>query len=319
MPCFNAAPFIGSAIKSVLCQTWQDFELIVVDDGSTDGSIDAISNIKDQRILILQSPKKGAAAARNLGFAASKGSFILYLDSDDVINRVHLEAMASQLIGCDTCVALSRWDRFRVSPEEAKFPDRPTETNLRGADWLKLSWSDTRPMMQCGMILIPRSLIETFGGWDERLTLIDDFEFFARILAQVEEVRFAPEARLYYRSAISGSLSQQKSRKAIESQLLSLQLGTGHLLAVRDDDDTRRVCAGLFQDFYYSHYPYDRDLRQLARNRVIELGGSSIEPDGPPGFHKLRRWIGWRLARRVQFFAEANGLNASGRKTMKAK
>lgn len=313
MPCFNAAPFVRAAIESVLAQTWTDFELIVTDDGSTDGTFDAVSAVSDTRLRIMRAHGKGAAAARNQAFAVSTGDLILFLDADDLIGPRHLEALEARIDRRKCFISQSRWDRFRDDPAEARFPDRSTEADLSGADWLIRSWADARPMMQCGMMLIPRILIEAHGGWDERLSLIDDFEFFARILSRCDGVRFAPEARLYYRSGLVGSLSGRKSRRAVESHLLSLMLGTGHLLAVHDSVEARRVCAGLLQDFDHSHYPDHPDLRAKARARVTELGGSSIEPDGPPGFHAMRRFVGWRLARRFQRYAEAYGWNAAGR------
>jgi hypothetical protein len=163
------------------------------------------------------------------------------------------------------------------------------------------------------MFLIPRLLIEKHGGWDERLSLIDDFEFFARILSRSSGLRFAPNASLFYRSGLPGSLSGRKSRGAVESAHLSLLLGTQHLLDAEDSPRTRKTCANLLRDFEYTYYPHHSDLRASMRARVEQLGGWDLEPDGPPGFHKLRRFVGWKLARRVQRLAEQCGWNGVAR------
>lgn len=154
--------------------------------------------------------------------------------------------------------------------------------------------------MQCALWLIPRRILDRTGGWDERLSLINDFEFFARVLLAAEEILHSPGARLYYRSGIGGSLSGQISRQALESEFLSLMLGTSHLLAIEDSRRARLACANLLQDYYYRRFPGCPDLRRRARVRVAELGGADIQPDGPPRFQKLRKFVGWKLARRAQ-------------------
>lgn len=300
IPCFNAKAFVLDTVRSALAQTDPGVEVILVDDGSTDDTLDVLSSEQDERLTIICDKNQGAAAARNRAFAASKGEFVLYLDADDLISSNHVALLKRAAMAHPGTVALSEWDRFQASPNEAVFPRRETYVNATGPDYLVQQWTSGAPMTQCGSALIPRKLIEQHGGWDERLSLIDDFEFFARILARSAGVCFAPQARLYYRSGITGSLSGRKSRKAVESALLSISLGTGHLLAVENSVRSRRACANIFQSFEYEHYPLHADLRARARMRVGELGGAELEPVGPPNFHRLRKLVGWRCARRVQ-------------------
>jgi glycosyltransferase involved in cell wall biosynthesis len=313
MACYNAERFVGAALDSVRGQTFSDYEIIVVDDGSADGSASILKRFAGKKTRILRQPNHGAAVARNVAFQHSVGEFVLFLDSDDIISPKHVEALLCRATESPGCVALSRWDRFRADPAEAIFPARPTERDLPGPDWLELDWRNAQPMTQSGMVLLPRGLFEKHGGWDERLTLNDDFEFFARMISRCNGVLFAPEARLYYRSAVAGSLSGWKSRTAVESGYLSLDLGTSHLLAARNTASTRRVCANILQNFDYTHYPKHGDLRAKARARVAALGGSDLAPDGPPGFQRLRPWIGWRPARLAQFAVEKLRLNRAAR------
>jgi hypothetical protein len=166
-------------------------------------------------------------------------------------------------------------------------------------------------MMQCALWLIPRPVLETSGLWDERLSLINDFEFFARVLVHTDGVRFTPGARLYYRSGLDDSLSGQTSRDHVESAFHSLMNGTQHLLDREDNPRTRRAAANMLQDFIYTFYPDHPDLRSRVAERVAELGGSDLPPDGPPGFQALRRVTGWRIARRVERFAQRHNLTRS--------
>ena len=307
IPCHNAAEHVGATLACALDQTWGDLEIILVEDGSTDNSANVLGAINDPRLKMLYGEKKGAAAARNRAFAASSGEFVLYLDADDLIEREHVARLHAAIATVPMNVALGEWDRFQQHPSQAEFPPRATYVDASGPEWLSIDWMAARPMTQCGMALIPRGLVEMHGGWDERLTLVDDFEFFARIISRSAGVRHAAGARLYYRSNLPGSLSGRKSRKAVESAFLSLMLGTQHLIEAENNPKTRRACANVLQDFDYTHYPNHADLRTKARARAAELGGAILNPDGPPGFHRLRRLVGWRAARRLQRFVEARG------------
>jgi len=87
MPVYNRAEFIGEAIQSILSQTYKNFELIIIDDASTDNTLKVISEFTDDddRILLLKNKKnEGVAATRNRGIEIAKGEFIAFMDSDDI-------------------------------------------------------------------------------------------------------------------------------------------------------------------------------------------------------------------------------------------
>ena len=307
IPCFNAERFVGAALESVLAQTYAPIEVIVADDGSTDGSAEVVAGFADRGVVLIKHKCGSAAAARNRALANAHGDFALFLDADDLIAPNHIAALAERLDPAIQAVAMGQWDRFTINPAEARFPDRPGYLDANGIDWLCQDWRDGQPMTQCGTFLIPRSLIDAVGGWDERLGLIDDFEFFARVLCAAEELRFAPGARLYYRS-VPGSLSAQASLQAAESSFMSQMLGTAHLLATEDSPRTRKACATIMQNFEYEFYPYFPDLRRRIRQRIAELGGGNLAISGTPAFLRLRRWIGWRGARWAQIIVQKLGL-----------
>ena len=97
LPVFNSEEFIGKAIESVLAQTFEDFELIIVNDGSTDSSKDIIDSFIDDRIRIISQSNQGPGAARNNALRIAEGEYIMYLDSDDWFCPDALEVAYSEI------------------------------------------------------------------------------------------------------------------------------------------------------------------------------------------------------------------------------
>ncbi|MDH5537022.1 MAG: glycosyltransferase [Betaproteobacteria bacterium] len=101
MPVYNVKPFVGAAVASVLDQTYRDFELIVVDDGSTDGSLSVVlsivRNFRDPRVRLTSQPNRGLAGARNTGIRGARGRYVAFLDSDDLWEPEKLAAHVRHL------------------------------------------------------------------------------------------------------------------------------------------------------------------------------------------------------------------------------
>ncbi len=155
-------------------------------------------------------------------------------------------------------------------------------------------------MMQCAIWLIPRNILEKSGLWDERLSLINDYEFFIRVLLHAKAVRYTRGAKLYYRSGVSNSLSRTKSRKALESAFLSVSLGTRWLLQAENSERTRRVSADVFQVWAYNFFPSCLDLCLKAEEAVKTLGGSKVRISGGRVLKLLTGICGWKTAKFIQ-------------------
>ena len=301
IPCHNAASYVGVALDSALAQTWPEIEIIVVDDASTDGSSEVLQEYAGRGVRVIAEKCGSASKARNRAFKEAKGDYIKFFDADDLLSPDHVRLQMERLKGRKDAIASSEWGRFRHD-DLSDFTSNPQSVwkDMEGTDWLVEAWHDAQSMTQPGMFLIPRAILERAGAWDEELSLIDDFEFFGRMFCHASEVLFTPGAVMHYRSGLATSLSGQTSRKAVESALKALERGTSHLLARRQDESAKRSCANLFQDFIHIYYPNHKDLCRAAKLKVRELGGSKLPPNGPPRFHMLRKWIGWKAARRVQ-------------------
>lgn len=313
MPAYNVENYVAEAIESALAQTWSPLEIIIVNDGSTDETAGLLDHYDDHvHVTVIHQENQGAAMARNRAYEESSGALVKFFDGDDLLSPEFVERQVERLEGSTKHVASAEWARFYDDPSEATFESEAVWQDLNPVDWLVTAWDDARPMMQPALWLIPRPLLERAGLWDEELSLIDDFEFGARLLTQSKGVRFTPGARLYYRSGLDDNLSGRDSREHVESAFRSLTEGTQHLLDCEDSPRTRRAAANMLRDFIYGYYPDHPDLRARMRARIEELGGSDLEPKGPPGFELLRPIVGWRLARRVQRFAERNELTRAG-------
>ena len=301
MPCHNGEKYVAESIDSVLAQTWPHLEVVIVDDASTDQSLRVAERYLSKGVCVISEDFGSAAKARNRAMQEAQGDYIKFLDCDDLLNPEAIEAQIHSLQGSTRSISFSAWGRFYGDdPRSFRLNACSEWRSMKSFDWLVEAWRDAQPMTQPGMYLIPRELLQRSGGWDENLSLIDDFEFFARVLCHAEDVRFTPGARLYYRSGIAGSLSSRKTRSAAESAFHSIMKGTGHLLARRSDSEARLSCANVMQNFLYTFYPEHPDLRIVMSAQIAELGGSDLPPPGGPWFQRARRLIGWKAARRLQ-------------------
>ncbi len=178
MPVYNHAAYVGEAIESVLAQTWTDWELHVVDDGSTDGSGRIVADwaAKDRRIHAVTQANAGPAAARNNGARRTRGPWLAYLDSDDIYYPDALAHYADFIARCPEATFIYGY-RHRLTANGAKvelpgeFQDHITGTNeLFGRMYLS---------HLC--VCYRRELLATAGGYDERLRSVEDYDLYLRM------------------------------------------------------------------------------------------------------------------------------------------
>lgn len=300
IPCYNAGPWLRDAIASIRAQTWRSYEIILVDDGSSDGSGALADTLEATDMAVLHQENLGQCAALNAGLRHAQGDYYQYLDADDFLAPDKIAIQLKRLGELPPkWIASCEWARFDDDPSEAVFAPEAVWRDLPPVQWLTTSWSGGG-MMHGAAWLCPREVIAAAGPWDESLTLINDLEYFTRLLLASDGVAFCPGARTYYRSNVAGSLSRRTSRSAWESAFRATELSSSALIARENSESVRSACAINLQRLVHSAYPDAVDLVSRAEKRIADLGGSALKPGGGPVFQKLTQILGWKAARRAQ-------------------
>ena len=303
MPAYNAQKYIIEAISSVVNQSYKNWELIIVNDGSIDGTVKELKKVTDSRIRIYHQQNKGQCNAVNKAFSYSKGQLIKFLDADDVLSEEFIERQVAILNGDLNKIASSEWGRF-YNNDLSTFKLNPESVwrNMKPIDWLIESLSSRHNMMQCGLWLIPRAILKNSGLWNEKLSLINDFDFIIRVVLSAEQILFTENATLYYRSGLDNSLSKQTSDEAMKSAWLSLNKGIETMLSYENSSRVKNAAADTMKLWMFNFYPFHYDLYIRAKTKVLILGGSNFKFPAGGKTKVLVKLIGWKLAKIIKYY-----------------
>lgn len=179
IPLYNKQDCILKTIDSVLTQSYEDVEVIVVDDGSVDDSGAIVKSIGDSRVKYYYKPNGGVSSARNYGIAKSNGDWFMFLDADDEIMPEALsvfEQLMESYPKCDFFVGQTKWQQKGTEIKKHKGTRKTFYTHSPFFTiWRDICCPGTRNM------LIHRSLIQRFGEYDERMSFFEDWEFSLRM------------------------------------------------------------------------------------------------------------------------------------------
>ncbi len=200
LPTYNRAYVLWRAILSVLAQTEERWELIVVDDGSTDATPLLLEEFRDPRIRVLTTENRGPSAARNLGARHTNAPYLAYLDSDNIWHREFLSTMREAIESHPNKVLwycgqhTEMWRRSQDGSWTLESDEDEPRAQYSVADVLELKGADTN------CIVHARSVLAEIGGWDEDCFWLEDWDFFARtILRFPEGVHWIPKILVEYR------------------------------------------------------------------------------------------------------------------------
>ena len=216
IPTYNRAALVCDAIDSVLAQTYQNVEIIVVDDGSTDDTLEVLRRYSD-RIQMISQPNAGPAAARNRGLLAAKGELIAFLDSDDLwlpdklALQVNLLSRVGEEVPCCLCNIKMLWKERELTSFEVAWLKPPISQGVwHNPDEILAS----RFVLFNQGVLIRRRVLREIGGFDERFRMLEDYDLALRLSLQGDWA-FVREPLVIWREGATNSLS----REAAENDL----------------------------------------------------------------------------------------------------
>jgi len=251
IPTFNRAAIVVRAIRSVLGQTCQDWELIVVDDGSTDGTEQAVKGLSDNRIKYIRHDRNRlAGAARNTGIRYAQGEYVAFLDSDDEWPPEKLQKELEVFRNSDPAVGLVYTGKM-ILDETGRVLEIRMATK---SGWVFDALLDSNFIGSSSLVTVKKQALERVGGFDETLVSHQDWDLCLRV-ARVSRIAFVPNClvkRHLGSDQISGSLQRicegrkrilQKYRSEMKPRTLALHLSRAALLLFNYDPRRARALA----------------------------------------------------------------------------
>ena len=211
IPNFNRAGLIGTTIENLLAQSQAPHEIIVVDDGSTDESLDVIRSF-GSKVTLIQQSNAGPGAARNAGLKAATGRYIQFQDSDDLFSLNKLQEQARVLDETGADLVLAPWAHVMIGENEVTFEScvlqqaAPPDSILM-VSWLMRGWATIFQSL-----MFRRSFLEGVGAYRTDLRYGEDMEYLFRILAKTPRIAFSENTLTLYRVDAPNKLSHDAGR-----------------------------------------------------------------------------------------------------------
>jgi glycosyltransferase involved in cell wall biosynthesis len=303
IPAFNAEPWIGETLQSVLDQTYEDLEILVIDDGSTDRTANVACAVLSRGRFpyrIIKQANGGLSSARNSGWAAARGTWIQFLDADDLL---HPRKIALQIKECaehgSVDVVYSDWQKIVWSDETWK-PEDSIRTPHIGKNVLADLLKDEN-WQQVGSQMYNIRVLRAVGGYDKCAEPVEDMELCLRIAMEngifVKAQTIGPV--FWYRDR-PGSLSKLSSvRRHVETCIKNAKFVEQYGRAVQDNrSETVDAIVGVY--FGGARYFADRDWERFEQIvQDIEAFRPEFVPGAPNGLKILSRIVGYRRAERL--------------------
>lgn len=256
VPVFNGEQFIEETVRHVLAQTYPAVELVVVDDGSADRTLEIVESVAPSARLIRQA-NQGVSAARNRGLQTATGKWVIFLDQDDLWHPMQLEKQARWMSAHPDCAAVvCPYHHWR--PVQGQYPDPAglwREEQDAGTDPDFTGWVYHQFLWDCWAqtsgTLLRRSALQAVGGYDETLAYSEDWDLWLRLSLQFPFATLRWPSVLYRHHEVQGSRTVRA--QDFRTELLE-RYAAQHGLASRDG---RRMDPARFRQilagYHYSH------------------------------------------------------------------
>lgn len=307
VPAFNAERYIGDTIESCLAQTWKQKEIIVVNDGSRDGTATVASQFDPGIVKVVTQPNMGGCHARNRALSCAKGQYIQWLDADDLLHQDKISKQMEHAGDGETSTELltSSYGTFFRDPAKAIFAPSSLWENLTPVEWLTRKFGDklfsATIWLNPASWLVSRKLVDLAGPWDERLKKDQDGEYICRVVSNATFVKFVPDSISYYRIENAKSVSKNRSYESARSYVLASKISIDYLLSLENSERTRNASLIYLQNRYQVCYPDKKDLMAELNELAQKLGGSLHPPVERVFYKMLRSLFGDKIADFVKY------------------
>ena len=206
IPIYNASSYLAFSLESLLSQPFQDFELILVDDGSTDASPSICDEYaaKDERIRVLHEPHSGVANSRQVGLEAAKGMYILYVDADDQVDPCMIADMYQVAVDQEADMVLCD---YRELTHEGEVYRKQEPTALDGVAVLEDILDGKLYGALWNKMMRREWLLQTKAAFPQRLTMREDLVFLSQCLPYASKIAYIPKAYYGYERRNASALT----------------------------------------------------------------------------------------------------------------
>lgn len=206
IPIYNASTYLAFSLESLLSQPFQDFELILVDDGNTDASPSICDEYaaKDERIRVLHEPHSGVANSRQVGLEAAKGMYILYVDADDQVDPCMIADMYQVAVDQEADMVLCD---YRELTHEGEVYRKQEPTALDGVAVLEDILDGKLYGALWNKMMRREWLLQTKAAFPQRLTMREDLVFLSQCLPYASKIAYLPKAYYGYERRNASALT----------------------------------------------------------------------------------------------------------------
>jgi glycosyltransferase involved in cell wall biosynthesis len=301
IPCYNARSYIEGAVLSAINQSHGNHEIIIIDDGSTDGTAKFVTEKFGDKVSLICQERRGPAAARNRGLALASGDFIQFLDADDIMHEEKLEKHvqraatlpANALTWCDWAPFLSavgdmpsRGETYDIVMSKTVFFRNLLNENLN---------------MPHVCFLIPRVVADLAGPWDEAMTVNDDGEYVSRIVDSSSELFYLKNAPMYFYRQQTQSWRTINSEERVYSAMVGLDK-TSQIAAKNGVSLKETKLGKMYYTLLTGTYPYSARYEDDLRQRMRQLGSHTFEPNlGGKSINFIAKVFGWKFAKSLHY------------------
>lgn len=223
VPVYNAEPFLKEAMESLLNQTFKNFEIICVNDGSKDNSLEMLNDFasKDQRVRVIDKPNGGCGSARNMGLDNVRGEYIYFFDPDDYIDPTTFEKLYNNVIKNDSELVICNFVQFRDgepinynSGFNFKNILPNVDFNNYTCDYHEIKNLVLNSFMAPWFKLYKREFLERYDDFRFDLNIaFDDVPFHVKSMIRATKISFVPEYFYYYRLSNPNSVNNTKTNQ----------------------------------------------------------------------------------------------------------